>query len=78
MSYRIVRPLLMSAEFDGRPQVAPTGCTLKNNVVSAINCNKSTTIKRREQAPALLCGKYEITREIRSLPEGAVKCEAFD
>lgn len=37
-------------DFDRRPQVATTGCALKNNVISAVNYDKRTTIQRQEQA----------------------------
>ena len=42
-----------SLKFDGRPQVAPTGRVLKYNAILTVNYYKTSTIRRREQAPAL-------------------------
>ncbi len=65
ISYRrgeLCSPALICAEFDGRPQVAPTGCALKYNIISAINYDKASAIRRREQAPALPCYSYRFLR----------------
>ena len=56
ISYHIVganfvRQLLICPEIDRRPQVAHTGRALKYNAILTVSYDKTSTIRRREQAP---------------------------